>query len=479
MDDNDQIVYERQPKNAVSQRRRNQRHSLNANDTLVRKQIVTAIELLLVQRQQYMECLFFMLILDSDGSSTNDDHEDDEEDDYFLIMIHIYEYINTSICYLVDQYWNLFGVTERVYNQLPPNPPKMNRTIDEFGDDTDEEGDLLMQLTNFNKPMMKQLYELFFEEEEFESGFVYIKGHKISLEFSLLIGMMYMKGGEKFIVLQSFFGGETTVFSHAIGFLYNHLYSKYFHKICGQSYKMYTQDTHLFREAIYRSCFESRLDNYPFEDHRIFAFVDAKSHESCRPGGSGQADTRDERDVLNALQQAFYTHYGKLHGLRVQSITLPNGMFGNIFVATAAQNDRGLLNISGIQEAYQALFDEHQIYVRGQYYPALAGDDTYNHSLIVVRSYGGQNDGFRECFKSARVKIEHHFGYVMSLWRLLMKFYLHRIIDRNKFQKRLVVAHFLTNCKSCFEGNTVATAFGCQTPNIEEYLAGPHEYYYD
>jgi hypothetical protein len=285
-----------------------------------------------------------------------------------------------------------------------------------------------------------------------------------------------MKGGEKYVILQSVFGGETTGYSIAINFLYDHLYSKYFNKICGDSYKMYINKTDEFREALFTSCFEPRLDGYTLQDHRFFGFIDSKGHKTCRPGGSGAADTPEERDNLRVLQQAFYTHYGKMHGLRAQVVTLPNGMFGSVYVTTAAQNDRGVLNISGIQEGYQRAFDESGIRVRG-YYPALIGDDTYVHSQIVVRSYPGQNDGFRECFKTGRIRIEHHLGYVMALWRLLSRYYLHKILDENRFLKRLVVAHFLTNCKSCFDGNTISTSFGCATPDIEDYLSGPHEYH--
>jgi hypothetical protein len=476
------IVFERQPKNTLSQRRRNQRHSLNANDIMVRKQLMEMIDATVLQRQLHMESLFFLMILDDD----DDDHDDndssmrsnDDDDDFLFMLCFVYESYNTFIGTLLDLYWNMFGVPRGVYNQLPRNPPPQNRTIDGFGPEEDVDGDVLERYTNFNKAQMHKLYDLFFEEEEFASGFVSVLGHRISLEFSLIIGLYYMKCGTRHVEMQqNTFGGEQTSYSFHINFLYDHLYSKYFHKICGDAYKLYLHQTDEFREAIYRTMFEPHLDNYPVEDHRLFGFVDGKMYKTCRPGGSGVADTIEEREDLNALQQAFYTHYGKEHGLKAQIVTLPNGMYGHLYVTNGAQNDRGLINLSGIQEGYRRSFDESGIRVRG-FYPVLGGDDTYPHTEIVIRSYRGEDDGgFRQCFKSARERVEHHLGLAISLWRLLTRYHLHKILERDVFLKRLVVAHFLTNCKSCFDGNTVSSAFQCPTPDIEEYLAGPHRYH--
>jgi len=76
----------------------------------------------------------------------------------------------------------------------------------------------------------------------------------------------------------------------------------------------------------------------------------------------------------------------------------------HLYFTNGAQNDRGLINLSGIQEGYRRSFDESGTLVRG-FYPALGGDhDTYPHTEIeiVIRSSTGEDDGgFCQCFKSA------------------------------------------------------------------------------
>ena len=460
LDDLDEILYERLPANRVSWRRRDQRFTLTSDDIRIRNNILEAIHFALYRRQKVLKILIVRKILLLDDGN--------DEENFIILFLTVRQLFTQPIRRLISHYVDLFGVTRATHIQFYQNPPLRNRRIEEWTEDI-----ILKEHTRFTKSELNQLKDLFFDD--IDTNYVIVHGHRIYLEFALLIFVKYFCSGEDYPKLQSTFGGDTTKYTHAINFLVDHLYTKYYHKICGSSLQLYMNDVDSFRTAIYNTSFEPSLDNYPLDDHRIFGFIDTKGHESTRPGGSGAAEHDEERAEQFQLQQAFYSAYGKMHGLRVQAVTLPNGMFGHIYVSTAAQNDRGILNLSGVQEALVSEFDRVGLRIRGMWYPALGGDDIYSHSEVIISTHHG--DVIRHPLKSARVRIEHHFGLVMSLWKLLMCRHKHKIKYKDQFKKRLVVAHFLTNCYTCFRGNTVATSFGLEKPNIEDYLEGPHIYH--
>ena len=58
----------------------------------------------------------------------------------------------------------------------------------------------------------------------------------------------------------------------------------------------------------------------------------------------------DRRRNSYKEQRAFYTSNAKKHGLKTQVIMLPNGMAGHATIHSIAQNDRGLFNLTGIEE---------------------------------------------------------------------------------------------------------------------------------
>ena len=49
--------------------------------------------------------------------------------------------------------------------------------------------------------------------------------------------------------------------------------------------------------------------------------------------------------------------YGEMWGIKCQGIFLPNDMLANIISTLVAQNDKGVINISGFEERTTALFE--------------------------------------------------------------------------------------------------------------------------
>ena len=82
----------------------------------------------------------------------------------------------------------------------------------------------------------------------------------------------------------------------------------------------------------------------------MLGFIDDTNHRTCRPGSgpNGEYDHADRKDNAHNIQAAFYSGYMKGHGLKYQTILLPNGMWGSVYGSSLRHNDKGVLNMSGL-----------------------------------------------------------------------------------------------------------------------------------
>ena len=113
-----------------------------------------------------------------------------------------------------------------------------------------------------------------------------------------------------------------------------------------------------YREAIWRAiAFHGTPDYEEDEDifidlpnFCVFGFGDCIPIKTCCPGAGPVNSEGGCCENAFEIQRAFYTRYGKQWGMKAQTITLPNGMVGHAYISSIAQNDRGMVNISGIEE---------------------------------------------------------------------------------------------------------------------------------
>ena len=92
----------------------------------------------------------------------------------------------------------------------------------------------------------------------------------------------------------------------------------------------------------------------PFETFRVFGFLDNTGFRTTAPG----QQSRRDYGLFNDVQRSFYSAYFAGHGMKVQALTLPNGMFGSIYVGSWRVSDSGLLNMSGLDSYLSNLFNE-------------------------------------------------------------------------------------------------------------------------
>ena len=131
------------------------------------------------------------------------------------------------------------------------------------------------------------------------------------------------------------------------------------------------------------------LEHMMQEYFRTFGFLDCMQLEICKPG-SGPINSNDERNPeMWRLQRAFFTAYGKMWGMKCQGVFIPNVLLANIYITPIAQNDKGVINISGLEEELQRLLMPYRL--SNGALPVLYGDNIYDPSTLIAKSNSVKN----------------------------------------------------------------------------------------
>ncbi len=64
-------------------------------------------------------------------------------------------------------------------------------------------------------------------------------------------------------------------------------------------------------------------------------------------GPDGDYDGAPRRAQYIDAQESVYSRWKKLHGIKLETVLLPNGIITLFGLVSARQNDRGTLNLSG------------------------------------------------------------------------------------------------------------------------------------
>ena len=170
--------------------------------------------------------------------------------------------------------------------------------------------------------------------------------YRFTGEECLLHYLVFNRVGEtKLRLSRNYFGGDPRRFTYSIRIMTNHIYDNFYHKISGDSLRQWVPDITGFRFDIWHkvtngiSVEQSRSESsnnptryitlqIPYESFRIFGFLDDTGFWTSTPG----RETSRTHGFYDDVQRSFYSAYFAGHGLKVQALTLPNGMFGSIYM---------------------------------------------------------------------------------------------------------------------------------------------------
>jgi hypothetical protein len=130
---------------------------------------------------------------------------------------------------------------------------------------------------------------------------------------------------------------------------------------------------------------------------RVFGFIDNTIIATSRPGTGPVESGPGSRRKNTLIQRSFYNGWKKCHGIKFQTIDLPNGMNGYISGPfSCRRNDLYTLNVSLTNEKFEELQNDQMIQYKAY------GDSAYiivSLTHISARHHNEHNSA-REIFEN-------------------------------------------------------------------------------
>lgn len=250
--------------------------------------------------------------------------------------------------------------------------------------------------------------------------------------------------------LEPIFGRSKTELSYLINEVLDLIYENFNHLLSDLDRSWLSlEDLEKFADAVVNR-------NGPLDS--CWEFIDGTVRPICRPQEN---------------QKLVFNGHKRYHGLKFQSIVVPNGIIANLFgPIEGRRHDAGMLRESEILTQMQA----HMTTPGGRIF-CVYGDPAYplSDGHIIPPFRGGAISRnqmlFNKRMSAVRICVEWDFGKVLTLFAFL---------DFKKNQKKFLqpvgkyykVAVLLTNCHTCLYGCETASFLNVEPPTLEEYLRG-------
>ena len=191
---------------------------------------------------------------------------------------------------------------------------------------------------------------------------------------------------------------------------------------------------------------------------KCFAFLDGTLRKVARPVRK---------------QQVLYNGWKRYHALKYQSVETPDGIHRHLWGPEAGRrHDSTMLADSGLEDTLMHNFNDHN----GEAWYLFA-DAGYALSPWIMTPYKGNlNAGqrlFNKDFSKVRVAVEWGFGRIVALFPFIDSPKQQQVLLSScGLGRQFIVAGFLTNCRTCFYGNTTSKRFDVSPPSIVDYVNG-------
>jgi hypothetical protein len=304
--------------------------------------------------------------------------------------------------------------------------------------------------------------------------------------------MLRMKSGDDHTkICKDIFGGNANRWSYAWRFIIFYLDNRYENIIGHQGLVRFVDEFPDFYDAIQKKVqrryisdnrdgtynVTSGLSFLPFD---IFGFIDCSIDRICKPfsGPAGDYEGCGRKEEYSRTQRAFYTGYKRIHGIKVETVLLPNGISTIFGPVSCRQHDvRGVLQMSRLNE-FLVLLQQN----RNHEYQAL-GDGIYSVNLRCIRSYfksyagqpplTPQQQACNAAIKKCRESIEWSYGDVSNMFKICDHQKHNKLAKKVPYAiEQLRVAHLMTNIYTCLNGDKASghNMFYCPSPRMEDYL---------
>jgi hypothetical protein len=242
------------------------------------------------------------------------------------------------------------------------------------------------------------------EDREFKLD----NGSKYTGEFMLMVSLYYMsKPYNQSKVANEFgIGGQSNV-SRIFQFMESYLYDRYGHLVAHDpndvdGLRMWAPQVENFKRAI-RVWHVDGIDTERYRD--VIGFVDGTLRPTCRP-------SQREEDTLAGVntQRQAYNGHKRLHGLKLQALSFPNGIIGSLTEAVPGRfHDARLMRLSLLNEKFESLEQAAGTPCH------LYGDSAYPLLSHVRKASGSARE--RQVMNRVRTSVEWSFKHVVRDWQ--------------------------------------------------------------
>ena len=299
-------------------------------------------------------------------------------------------------------------------------------------------------------------------------------------------------------IVDEYFGGDYARWSFGYPWMVRYLDDRYKNIIGYQGLARYTHEFPRFNRAIEKHARKDRaienmdgsytiVPGLKFIPWDIFGFIDDSIYGTSTPFSGPRGDYVGAARKVEYLdtQEAFYTGYQKLHGFKVETCFLPNGLSFLFGPVSARRGDAGVLRMSNLNPFL--VWIQHGMFrlaTGTAVYFGLFGDTAFNLGYECIQSYyraygvGAQlSDAEKQCnnvVKAARITIERNYGMTSTIFRICNSKEGFKLAKKNPYAiEQMRVVHLLVNCYICLNGVQASSdnTFGISPPKLEAYLA--------
>jgi hypothetical protein len=208
---------------------------------------------------------------------------------------------------------------------------------------------------------------------------------------------------------------------------------------------------------------------YPPGGLAVFGFIDDTSVRTTRVGGGPAAPGPDAPRFNTLVQMGFYSGYKKIHGVKYQTVELPNGMCMDSYgPVSILHSDPELVTLSNLEEKLTALSED----TVKQY--VIYGDGIFAHTPHLKSKHIGETTR-EERYENGimfkiRVPNEWAYGITENLFSSLKWYPGLRIKQNHEHAYYYMTGLLLRNAHCCINGNQTSQYFDCRPPTLEEYF---------
>ena len=232
----------------------------------------------------------------------------------------------------------------------------------------------------------------------------------------------------------------------------------------------------MFAECIQKKLIEYGCNFLPSNQiggFKVFGFIDNTVFPTSRPGGGPVQDGVGSPRNHPLLQRSFYNGWKSLHGIKFQTIALPNGMMFHVWgPASCRHNDNYTLQHSNIQQVLSNIqLNQPLKYV-------VYGDSAYWSDEFIKSRHRDEemcdtkkleNASMSKC----RQTVEWDYGLVGSLWKRIF-FKKNLKLREQSVCNMTLFCMLITNAYVTMNGSQSSVFFTCMPPSLEEWTSqGP------